>query len=82
MVRTLLFEELAARYERIGSWWNRQGDEIDLLAPGPGGNLAVGIKNCGILLQEARTILSALEKKIPFVKNLSGPVTLGIAARE
>ncbi len=81
MVRTLLREELAARYERIGSWWNRRGDEIDLLALGPDGNLAVEIKNCDLSLSEARGLLSALGKKILLVKGLSGPVTLGIAAR-
>ncbi|MDD4483812.1 MAG: ATP-binding protein [Methanoregula sp.] len=81
MVRTLLREELAPRYNRIGSWWNRRGDEIDLLALKPDGNLAVEIKNRDLSLSQARGFLSALEKKIPLVKGLSGPVTLGIAAR-
>jgi len=81
MVRTLLREELAARYDCIGSWWNRRGDEIDLLALKPDGNLAVEIKNLDLSLSQARGLLSALEKKIPLVKGLSGPVTLGIAAR-
>jgi AAA+ ATPase superfamily predicted ATPase len=81
MVRALLMRETAAEYERAGAWWNRRGDEIDLLALGPQGNLAVEIKNRDLTFLEARGILSALEKKIPLVKGLSGPVRTGIAAR-
>ena len=44
MVRELLIPRLFADYERFGSWWNRRGDEIDLLAIGPAGSLAVEIK--------------------------------------
>nr|WP_281361667.1 DUF234 domain-containing protein [Methanofollis tationis] len=81
MVRALLVRETAAQYERAGAWWNRRGDEIDLLALGSQGNLAVEIKNRDLTFSEARGILSALEKKIPRVKGLSGPVKMGIAAR-
>jgi len=81
MIRALLCEELAPRYDRIGSWWNRRGDEIDFLALNPDGTLAVEIKNRELSLLQARGLLSALENKIPLVKGLSGPVTLGIAAR-
>ena len=81
MVRTLLREELAGQYEHIGSWWNRRGDEIDLLGLGPTGNLAVEIKNRHLSQAEARSLLSALDQKIPLVKGLSGPMTLGVAAR-
>lgn len=81
MVRARLRGELAERYERIGSWWNRRGDEIDFVAISPKENLAVEIKNRELSLTEARALLLALEKKIPLVKNLVGPVTPGIAAR-
>jgi hypothetical protein len=81
MVRMLLIEDLAGRYEHTGSWWNRRGDEIDLLGLGPSGNLAVEIKNRHISLPEARDLLHTLEQKIPLVKGLSGPMTLGVAAR-
>ncbi len=81
MVRTLLREDLASQYERIGSWWNRRGDEIDLLGLGPAGNLAVEIKNRHLLESDARSILHTLEQKIPLVKGLTGPMTLGVAAR-
>jgi len=81
MAKKLLARELAGRYERIGGWWTRRGDEIDLLALGHSGNLAIEIKNRDLTLSEAREILSALEKKCPLVKGLSGQMTLGVAAR-
>lgn len=45
MVRVILREELSGEYERIGSWWSRRGDEIDLLVLGKNKGLAVEIKN-------------------------------------
>lgn len=81
MVRSLLARDLAENYEEIGPWWNRRGDEIDLLALGPEGSLAIEIKNRDLTLAEARAILAALEKKLPLIKGLAGPVTAGIAAR-
>ena len=81
MVKKLLARELAPSYERIGGWWNRRGIEIDLLALGQSGNLAVEIKNRDLTLSEARKILSVLKKKCPLVKGLSGQMTLGVAAR-
>jgi len=81
MARTLLARNLAEGYEEIGTWWNRRGDEIDLLALGPEGGLAIEIKNRDLTLGEARAILAALGEKIPLIKGLAGPVTTGIAAR-
>jgi AAA+ ATPase superfamily predicted ATPase len=81
MLRGLLARDLAERYEEIGPWWNRRGDEIDLLALGPAGNLAVEIKNRDLSLAEARGILATLEEKIPLVKGLLQPAATGIAAR-
>ncbi|MBP2144657.1 AAA+ ATPase superfamily predicted ATPase [Methanofollis sp. W23] len=81
MVKALLAVELKTQYEQMGAWWNRRGDEIDLLALGPEGNLAVEIKHRDLTLPEARGILSALEKKIPLVKGLSGPTRLGLVCR-
>jgi len=81
MARTLLARNLAEGYEEIGTWWNRRGDEIDLLAFGPEGSLAIEIKNRDLTLGEARAILVALGEKIPLIKGLAGPVTTGIAAR-
>jgi len=73
--------DLGEDYEEIGSWWNRRGDEIDPLALGSAGSLAVEIKNRDLNLIEAREILAGLEGKIPLVKSLQRPVTTGIAAR-
>ena len=81
MARTLLARNLAEGYEEIGTWWNRRGDEIDLLAFGPEGSLAIEIKNRDLTLGEARAILAALGERIPLIKGLAGPVTTGIAAR-
>ncbi len=80
MARNLLTQNLAENYEEIGPWWNRRGDEIDLLALGPAGSLAVEIKNRDITLAGARRILAALEEKIPLIKGLPQPVITGIAA--
>lgn len=81
MVRTLIIEDLAAQYDHIGSWWNRRGDEIDLLALSKAGNLAVEIKNQHLSHSDARSLLHSLEQKIPLVKGLTGPLTMGVAAR-
>lgn len=81
MVRTCLTEELAGTYPRIGSWWNRRGDEIDVLAISPAESLALEIKNRDLSFHEARDILTLLKEKIRLVKGLTMPVTFGIAAR-
>ncbi|MDG6258172.1 MAG: DUF234 domain-containing protein [Methanomicrobiaceae archaeon] len=81
MVRILLARNLSDRYDVIGPWWNRRGDEIDLLALGPQGSLAVEIKNRDLMRSEALGLLSTLSAKIPLVKGLPGPVATGIAGR-
>lgn len=81
MMRSLLARDLVEGYEEIGPWWNRRGDEIDLLAIGPEGSLAVEIKNRDLTPAEARGILAALKEKIPLVKGLPRPAATGIAAR-
>jgi len=70
-----------ADYERFGSWWNRRGDEIDLLAIGPAGSLAVEIKSRDLSYYDTEIILKNLEVKTGMVKGLTHPVSLGIAAR-
>lgn len=80
MVRELLIPRLFADYERFGSWWNRRGDEIDLLAIGPAGSLAVEIKSRELSYDDTEIILKNLEVKTGKVKGLTYPVTLGIAA--
>ncbi|WP_292616404.1 ATP-binding protein [Methanocalculus sp. MSAO_Arc1] len=82
MVRTLLRESLIPEYDAVGSWWNRRGDEIDLLALSGGADLVVEIKNTTLTRSEAYSLLTSLQAKLPAVQGLSEQVTLGIAARE
>ncbi|WP_301664584.1 ATP-binding protein [Methanoculleus frigidifontis] len=81
MVQSLLSRDLADRYDAIGPWWNRRGDEIDLVALGQQGSLAIEIKNRDLTYSEALRLLATLSEKIPLVKCLPRPVATGIAAR-
>lgn len=81
MVRELLIRELSGEYARLGSWWNRRGDEIDLLALGKSGSLAVEIKNSDLTRGEAISVLCELERKIRLVQKVSAPISIGVAAR-
>lgn len=81
MVRELLSPRLMEEYEQIGSWWNRKGDEIDILAIGSSGSHVIEIKNCSITRKEALAIISDLNRKITLVKGITYPVSFGVAAR-
>lgn len=81
MVRSLIARDLADRYDEVGPWWNRRGDEIDVIALSPCGTLAVEIKNRDLSRYEAYSILSSLSEKIPLVKGLVSPVATGVAGR-
>lgn len=72
---------LLHEYEKIGSWWNRKGDEIDLLATSPGGCLGIEIKNRELSFREAQDILHSLAKKMSLTPHMTGDVKQGIAAR-
>jgi len=82
LAREMLREELVSKYERIGSWWNRRGDEIDLLALGTNKALAVEIKNMELSSQEALSHIEDLKRKIELVKGIEGEINFGIAARK
>lgn len=82
MVREILREELSGEYDRIGSWWNRRGDEIDLLALGKNKGLAVEIKNLELSMDEAMNLIEGMREKIALVKGLHGKMVLGVAARK
>lgn len=82
MVREILREELAGEYEKISSWWNRRGDEIDLLALGKNKGLAVEIKNKELSQGEAMNLIEELKGKLAFVKDLPDRMMLGVAARK
>lgn len=81
MIREQITRNLIPEYDRIGSWWNRRGDEIDLLAISTSGSLIIEIKNRDLSLNDAREILKDLQQKSALVKGITYPVRLGIAAR-
>ncbi len=82
MVREILGEELSGEYDRIGSWWNRRGDEIDLLGLGKNKVLAVEIKNTELSADEAMYLIEKMKEKLDLVKGLPDKMTLGVAARK
>jgi len=81
MVREILREELAEDYDNISSWWNRRGDEIDLLALGKDKGLAVEIKNKELSMGEAMNLIEEMKGKLALVKDLPAKMMLGVAAR-
>ncbi|MDW7733718.1 MAG: ATP-binding protein [Methanolobus sp.] len=85
MLRELITEEMISDYPEIGSWWNRKGDEIDILAINREKRkvLAIEIKNKELTGNEARRILNFTADKVKLVGELSGmDVRIGIAARK
>jgi len=82
MVREILREELAGEYENISSWWNRRGDEIDLLALGKDKGLAVEIKNKELSMGEAMNLIEEMKGKLALVKDLPEKMMLGVAAQK
>ncbi len=82
MVREILREELADQYQNMSSWWNRRGDEIDLLALGKNKGLAVEIKNKELSIGEAMNLIEGMKVKLALVKGLPDKMMLGIAARK
>jgi AAA+ ATPase superfamily predicted ATPase len=82
MVRTLLKDRLIPEYDAVGSWWNRRGDEIDLLAISDEADLALEIRNTTLTRSGTYSILTSLQAKLPAVQGLSCQVSLGIVARE
>ncbi|MDO9539336.1 MAG: DUF234 domain-containing protein [Methanocalculus sp.] len=62
MVQTLHKNRLIPEYDTVGSWWNRRGDEIDLLTISEGADLALEIKNCDLTHSEY-TVSSLLWKR-------------------
>jgi Predicted ATPase (AAA+ superfamily) len=85
MIRELISEELVSEYPEIGSWWNRKGDEIDILAINSEKRrvLAVEIKNKELTRDDARHILKTTKEKTKLIVELSGmEYKIGIAARK
>ncbi len=81
IVREQLSVHLSHEFDKIGPWWNRRGDEIDLVATGPSGSLVLEIKNRIISRNDGTQIIEGLQKKIDLVQGITHPVRLGLAGR-
>jgi hypothetical protein len=85
IIRELISEEILSEYPEIGSWWNRKGDEIDILAINHEKKnvLAVEIKNKELTRNEAKRILNATKEKTKLIGEVAGmECKIGIAARK
>lgn len=85
MFRELITDKIASDYREIGSWWNRRGDEIDILGIDREKRkvLAVEIKNRELTGDEAKRILNSVVEKVEMVEGVSGmEFRTGIAARK
>jgi AAA+ ATPase superfamily predicted ATPase len=84
-VRDLIVEKIGSDYPEIGGWWNRKGDEIDILGidQKDGKALAIEIKNKKLIQNEARDILKLTFGKTKLIKEISEmDIKVGIAARQ
>lgn len=85
ITRELLAEEIVSEYPEIGSWWNRKGDEIDILAINHEKRkvLAVEIKNKKLTANDARSIINSTREKVKLIGDISGmDIRIGVAARK
>jgi AAA+ ATPase superfamily predicted ATPase len=85
IVRELMVEKMISDYPDIGSWWNRKGDEIDILGVNRQGRkvLAIEVKNKELGESEAREILELTLDKAKLVRGISGQeLKVGIVARK
>ncbi len=83
--RDLIAKELIDEYPKIGSWWNRKGDEIDVVGINAEENkmLAIEIKNMELSERSARNILRSTVEKVRFIKGSSTmQVSVGVIARK
>lgn len=79
-VREVLTPELIQEYDSIGSWWNRKGDEIDLVAAGTNGTIVIECKNRFLSEDQSRAILQHVLRKGELMKHLKRPLSAGVAA--
>ncbi|WP_319507346.1 ATP-binding protein [uncultured Methanolobus sp.] len=85
MIRELMSSRLISEYPEIGSWWNRKGDEIDILAINREKSevMAIEIKNKELTRDEARRILNSTSEKIELIPDASVMnFNVGIVARK
>jgi len=82
--RELLVEELIVEYPKIGPWWDRRGNEIDVVGINYEENklLLIEIKNMELSEDSARKILKSTADKAGYIKGSSEmEVIVGVAAR-
>jgi AAA+ ATPase superfamily predicted ATPase len=81
LVREVIVSDRRYRFDSVGSWWNRKGDEIDLVAGASDRTLAVECKNRVLTEDQARDIIRRTIVNTERIPHLSRPVTCGVAAR-
>ncbi|ADI74066.1 ATPase [Methanohalobium evestigatum Z-7303] len=85
VMRDLITEDIIDSYSKVGPWWNRRGDEIDIVAFDEQNKkmLAVEVKNTELDENETRNILNSLSEKVKLVKGSSNmQIQLGVAAKQ
>ena len=83
--RDLLTQKLVSEYPKIGVWWDRKGNEIDLVGIDTENNrlLVVEIKNLELTEGGAKKILADTIDKVKYIKGYSGmQIEAGIAAKK
>lgn len=81
LVREVISSDNSFQFELTGSWWNRKGDEIDIVAIKPDRTLVVECKNRELTGDRALDIINMVMKKTDLIAFLTHPVTCGVAAR-
>jgi AAA+ ATPase superfamily predicted ATPase len=82
--RELISKELIDEYPKIGPWWDRKGNEIDVVGVNVDENqlLVIEIKNMELSERSARNILRSTVEKVRFIKGSSTmQVSVGVIAR-
>ena len=81
LVKEVIISGNSSPFELAGPWWNRKGDEIDLVAINREGTLVVECKNHDLPEDQARDIIRIVIKKTDFIPCITHPATYGVAAR-
>lgn len=83
--RELISKELIDEYPKIGPWWDRKGNEIDVVGINAQDNkmIVIEVKNMELSEKSARNILRSTVEKVGFIKGGSTmQVNVGIIARK
>ncbi len=85
MVRDLLTPVLRSEFPQIGPWWDRKGNEIDLVGINleSGKLLLLEVKDKELSEREARKVLNSTLEKAKYIKNSEKmQVEVGLVARK